>query len=493
MALHVASAQVLRLKLLALGALAMGLGICTMHYTGMGALEMAPGINWNPWLVAASAAIAVAASAVALRIFFWLCQTGHTRERHAQFGWQVLAALVMGAAICGMHYTGMAAAHFVDGAICLNSDQLRGDNLGLLVSVATVALLTLTLFTAALDARMQGKTAQLAASLQTANLELQQLAFRDALTGLPNRLLFDDRVATAVQRSVRDGASLAVLFVDLDGFKPVNDSFGHACGDAVLREMAKRLAAQARDTDTIARIGGDEFVVLLEGNPDAAAVARIADRIIDTIAAPMHSAEHEVRLGCSIGIAMYPTDGPRDKLLAHADAAMYAAKRAGGASYAFFQPHMNADIRDQIALRHDLRLALDAGDQLELHYQPKVSAQRGVVTSAEALVRWQHPQFGPAGARRLHPDGRALRPDRRVGRMGDPGVLPPNQALARPGAARARGDQPVGSPAAPGRPDAARAAGAPATPRRRRAADLRRSPNRWRWTMPKAASAPSRR
>ncbi len=389
-ALHVASLPTLSWQRLLCASLAMGGGICAMHYTGMAALEMAPGIDWRLPLVAASAGIAVAASTVALLIFFWLRRLSGARAQR----WQFLAALVMGAAICGMHYTGMAAAQFAEGAVCLSANQLRGDSLGLLVTVAALALLTLTMFTSVLDARMQSRTALLAASLQNANNELQELAFRDALTGLPNRLLFDDRVSTAVERSARDGASLAVLFVDLDGFKPVNDSFGHSCGDAVLREMASRLAAQARATDTVARVGGDEFVLLLEGNPDAAAVARIADRIIEVIAEPIHSSGHDVRLSCSVGIAMYPTDGPRDKLLPHADAAMYAAKRAGGNAYAFFEPHMNAGVRDQIELLGDLRSALEQGGQLELHYQPKISAQRGVVTSAEALVRWQHPQRG---------------------------------------------------------------------------------------------------
>jgi diguanylate cyclase (GGDEF)-like protein len=388
-ALQIASLNRLTPLRLAVGALAMGAGICAMHYTGMAALQLTLPVRWNFPLVAMSAAIAVAASAVALLIFFWLRRVARRAARR----WQLVAALVMGAAICGMHYTGMAAAAFPEGTVCVTVGQLRGDSLGLLVSVAAIAMLTLTMFTSAVDARMQGKAAKLTASLQTANQELQQLAFRDALTGLPNRLLFDDRVGSAVDRCTRDGCTLAVLFVDLDGFKPVNDSFGHAVGDGVLREMARRIAAQARATDTVARVGGDEFVLLLEGGPDTTAAAQIAQRIIDALTQPVTGGGHEVRLSCSVGIAMYPSDGPREQLLTHADAAMYAAKRVGGGAYAFFEPHMNAGVREQIDLQRDLRMALERGE-IELHYQPKINTQRGMVSGVEALARWRHPVRG---------------------------------------------------------------------------------------------------
>ncbi|MDB5848359.1 MAG: bifunctional diguanylate cyclase/phosphodiesterase, partial [Rhodoferax sp.] len=173
-ALHIASRSRLTLPRLGVGALSMGAGICVMHYTGMAAMEMAPGIQWSkPWVVA-SAVIAVLASAAALMIFFGLRRLHGNAARRGQLA----AALVMGAAICGMHYTGMAAAGFPEGAVCLSAGQLRGDSMGLLVSVATIVLLTLTMFTSAIDARMQGKASVLAASLQSANTELQQLAFR---------------------------------------------------------------------------------------------------------------------------------------------------------------------------------------------------------------------------------------------------------------------------------------------------------------------------
>jgi diguanylate cyclase (GGDEF)-like protein len=389
-ALGIASRPQLKAGGLVGGALAMGAGICAMHYTGMAALGMAPAIRWDPLLVAVSVAIAVGASAAALLLLF---QQRRVHARRALLT-RCSAALVMGAAISGMHYTGMAAAGFAEGAVCLSDGQLRGDGLGLLVSASVVGLLTLIQFTSVLEARLQGKTVRLAQSLREVNEELQRLAFRDALTGLPNRLLFDDRVALAVERCMRDRATLAVLFVDLDGFKPINDSFGHAFGDRVLREVAKRLAAQARSCDTLARVGGDEFVALLDGRPDSAAAARVAQRIIDAVSAPVVLSEHEVRLSCSVGIAMYPADGEAGQLMGHADAAMYAAKRAGGSTYAFFEAHMDEGVRAQVELQRDLRQALDQGGQLVLHYQPKVGAADSVITGTEALVRWNHPVRG---------------------------------------------------------------------------------------------------
>ena len=389
-ALHIAGYQRLTSARLGGGALAMGAGICAMHYIGMHALKLEPGIQWDAGWVAVSAAIAVGASAVALMIFVALRRLTGAQARIAQIG----AALVMGAAIAGMHYAGMAAAGFPADAVCLTAGQLRGDRLGLIVSVAALVLLTLTLFTSVLDARLQSRTAQLASSLRAANEELQQLAFRDPLTGLANRSLFDDRVTQAVERCRRESSSLAVLFVDLDGFKPVNDSFGHDVGDAVLREVARRLSAQARSIDTLARVGGDEFVLLLEDRPDVAVTAQVAQRIIDALLKPFAIGERGLQLSCSVGIAMYPTDGPPEQLMPHADSAMYAAKRSGGGSYAFFEPHMNAGVREQVELQRDLRAALEQGGQLELHYQPKVRSNGRVITGAEALVRWRHPARG---------------------------------------------------------------------------------------------------
>ncbi len=403
-ALFVASRGSLTWRRLTGGALVMGIGICAMHYTGMAALDMAPGIVWNPLLVAASALIAVAASAAALRIFFWLREVNDARRLR----YQGLAALVMGVAIYGIHYTGMAAASFPAGAVCLSANSLAGNSLGALVALSSVAMLTLTLFTSTLDARMQSKTARLAdslkvanAQLQTVNDELQRRAFIDPLTGLPNRLLFEDRLMHALQRigraderiAVRNAEKIAVLFIDLDGFKSVNDSLGHAAGDQLLKEAAMRLRAAARASDTVARIGGDEFVLLMEDVSSLADCVTLARRLVEELARPFQIADRRVDISGSVGIVACPEHGEKGKLVAHADAAMYAAKRAGGNTYALFESHMDAGALEQMSLQNDLRHAIELG-QLQLYYQPKIDGQLGQFRGVEALLRWNHPQLG---------------------------------------------------------------------------------------------------
>ena len=389
MALRVASRETLTVRHLMFAALAMALGICAMHYIGMLAMVMSPAIVWNPWMVALSAVIAAAASAVALVIFFWLRRVTGVQA----VGWQVAAAVVMGVAICGMHYTGMAAAHFPTGSVCLAWNGLRGDSLGMLVLVGAGALMLMTMFTSALDARMQSQTARLARSLQVANDELKRSAFRDPLTGLCNRLVLEDRLDHAVARAERHGGRIALLFVDLDAFKPINDSFGHTAGDTVLQEVAARLRSLIREGDTVARIGGDEFVLLLEDVPDESFAEAIARRTLGILGRPFALEGREILLSCSIGVSSTPDHGPADKLIGRADAAMYMAKRTGGANYVVWTPRMDVDIRGQVDLQSELRHAIERGE-LELHFQPKIGGRSGRVTGAEALLRWRHPERG---------------------------------------------------------------------------------------------------
>lgn len=406
LALILATRDHLPWQALTVGSLSMGLGICTMHYTGMAAIELAPGIDWDWPLVAASALIACLASAAALQIFVWMRQLRGLQARLAQGG----AAVIMGMAISGMHYTGMAAARFPDGALCLSLDGLGGRSLGMMVVVSAVLLLSLTLFTSVLDARLSARAHRLTDSLQAANAQLQdandrlqQLAFVDALTGLSNRALFEDRLRHAIHRVDHHNGTagsdparplrLALLFIDLDGFKPVNDSYGHEAGDELLRQVANRFKRHLRVADSLARIGGDEFVKLLEDIHDFPDAVTAANRMLSAMKEPFDLAGRSVTLSCSIGVVIYPDHGQRDRLLAGADAAMYAAKRAGGGKFVIFEGHMTVDIAEQIELQEDLRQAASRG-QLSLHYQPKVSCHSGQVHGVEALLRWKHPRRG---------------------------------------------------------------------------------------------------
>ncbi|MDG0831867.1 EAL domain-containing protein [Pelomonas saccharophila] len=399
-ALRTAAADTLTTARLASGAVSMGAGICAMHYTGMAALELTPSIRWDWGLVAASAAVATGAAAAALCIFFWLRRLTRSQARWGQ----VAAALVMGAAVAGMHYTGMAAAGIEAGSVCRSVDGLGGDNLVALVAGATFALLLLTLATSAMDARNQRRASRLQQSLQAATTELAQQALRDALTGLANRQLLEDRLQHAAARGRREGQRLALLAVNLDGFKPINDSFGHAAGDAVLREAAQRLQSLARSHDTLARLGADEFVLLLETEVGEAALAQVAQRLLDALAEPMAgvpgAGRQPLRLSASIGIALHDGGTLDASLITQADSAAQSVKRAGGNGFAFFEAHMQADVRDQLDLARELRAALDGeagAGRLQLHYQPKVDGSSNEIAGVEALLRWQHPLRGPVG------------------------------------------------------------------------------------------------
>ena len=223
---------------------------------------------------------------------------------------------------------------------------------------------------------------------------LSHMAHHDALTGLPNRALLAERLTLAIGQARRAGARLAVLFLDLDRFKIINDSLGHAVGDTVLGLVAERLRLAVRATDMASRQGGDEFVVLLGDVADERAVAELCDKLCLAIRLPYALGGQQVYLGVTIGVAMYPGDGDdAATLIGNADVAMYHAKRVGGGGHRFFQPEMNARAVERQRIEADLHRALREG-QFVLHYQPKVALASGAITGAEALLRWCHPQLG---------------------------------------------------------------------------------------------------
>ncbi|HWH89591.1 MAG TPA: EAL domain-containing protein [Pseudomonas sp.] len=388
-ALWLVSQPELPLAQLAFGALIMASGISAMHYTGMAALRMTPGIDYDPTLFSASLLIAVGASAAALWIAFRLRQQS-PYVRMIRAG----AAVIMGVAIVGMHYTGMAAAQFPDGSFCgATVNGLKGNGLDSLVVITTLAVLSIALLTSILDARLEARTADLAHSLTVANRELTQLALHDPLTGLPNRMLLDDRIDQAIKKVEEQGGCFALMFIDLDGFKPVNDAFGHHMGDQLLREVGVRLREDLRSQDTLARIGGDEFVLLVRlTEPDDA--LSLAARQVGLIGRTFRVAEHDLQISASVGIAVYPGNGENaQELLMNADAAMYHAKGGGKNGYSFFDASMNTNARKQLQLLQDLRAAIEH-NQFSLHYQPKFDAANGRPVGAEALLRWAHPVHG---------------------------------------------------------------------------------------------------
>jgi len=230
-----------------------------------------------------------------------------------------------------------------------------------------------------------------------AQREARRLSLHDALTGLPNRILLLDRLGQSLCHLRRQGGRLAVLCLDLDRFKPINDTLGHAAGDAVLRETAARISARLRETDTVARVGGDEFVVVSYDHAGGLDPDGLCQRLLETVTQPIEVAGERVEVGLSIGIACCPDDAVDvDRLLSYADMALYEAKQAGRGTYRSFTPSLNQRLTRRRSLEQELRRAVEA-EEFELEFQPRFSLAEMGMVSAEALLRWRHPTRGTVG------------------------------------------------------------------------------------------------
>lgn len=244
----------------------------------------------------------------------------------------------------------------------------------------------------ALNEDLEGRVAERTQQLEVAQLQLERLALYDPLTDLANRTLLADRIAQAMARAERGAAPPAVLVLDLDGFKAVNDSFGHAVGDLLLIEVARRLRAVARRSDTVARLGGDEFaLVILDATADQ--VLEVADRIMYALSAPVLAGDRSCWVSASVGVRFAALGETAGELLRDADTAMYVAKARGRGDVQVYEPRMHSAALRRVRLADELRAALSSGE-LRAHYQPIVELTTGRTTGVEALVRWQHPVRG---------------------------------------------------------------------------------------------------
>ncbi|MES2536804.1 MAG: EAL domain-containing protein [Pseudomonadota bacterium] len=231
-------------------------------------------------------------------------------------------------------------------------------------------------------------------NLIMAKLEMSHLAHHDFLTNLPNRIQLNDRLAHAITLAYRNRKKLAILFLDLDHFKSINDTLGHAVGDKLLQAVGQRLKGCVRTSDTVSRQGGDEFVILVSEIEHIEDASRIAEKIINALTLPYQVDEHTLYITTSIGISVYPADGVEaEMLIKHADAAMYHAKKSGRNQYQFFIEEMNRLAIERQTMEGSLRAALERRE-FRLHYQPKVNLNSGNITGVEALIRWHHPQRG---------------------------------------------------------------------------------------------------
>ena len=480
-----------------LGGLVIGAGIGAMHYTGMSALRLPGTVIYDPILAAASLIIGMGLGAAATVI-------GFTRQDLAH---RALGALVLTIAICGLHFTAMAAAQIMpDSSIPLAGESIEPFWLATAVTAVTILVLALSLAGSTVDQHLTNRLVQEADRLresekrfrqladatfegivihvdgeivdanqamcrlldqplewligrqvweivastshetirrrmQTGTIEtseidlhhagghtvpaeilaqtinfgsgtarvvavrdirerreaearIRHMAHHDALTGLPNRVLFHDRLNQAVSLARRNGTTVAVHCLDLDRFKNVNDLMGHAAGDALLKQAAQRLMSCVRGHDTVARLSGDEFAIIQIGVSHPEGPAILADRLIKAVAEPFNLDDQQTVVGTSLGVSLFPGDAESgEDLVRAADTALYRAKSAGRGTYRFFESDMDARLQERRLLERDLRQAL-ADHQLELHYQPLMGCDTVAVVGFEALVRWRHPKRG---------------------------------------------------------------------------------------------------
>jgi len=342
-------------------------------------MRLAPEPRWA-WLWPA---LAVAGLTVLLAAGGWL--TGGTRR--ASVGFRAAAALLVGVAVVGAQRLVVLGAKVPPGAVSLHHMGVLSDHtLTALAVLGTGAIVLMLLVLTIMESRMRQ-------ALRAAIERVEESARTDALTQLPNRHSFDLRLDAATRRAEGAPTPMAVLFIGLDNFKPVNDSFGRRVGDLLLQTMAQRLRAAVASRGMLARVGGDEFVLLLGPDTDRAAAAAMAQQLLEVLAEPCEIEGRPAPITGSIGVVLYPRDGSLTTAMVNAEAAARYAKRNGGATFAFFEPRMLGDAREQVELLRDLRQAV-ARQQLELYYQPKVHAPSGEITGAEALLRWHHPQRG---------------------------------------------------------------------------------------------------
>ena len=480
-----------------LGGLVIGAGIGGMHYTGMSALHLPGDLIYDPTLAIASLIIGMGFGGLATTVGF----AGHRPGR------RISAALLLTIAICGLHFTAMAAAHILpDPTVAVPDQAIAPFWLATAVTAVTILILALGLVGSTVDEHLTHRSLREATRLRASEKRFRQLAdatfegivihvdgeivdanqamcrllglpldrlvghhiwevvaptshevvrqriltadeqtqeidllrgdgssipteivaqtidydegtarvvavrdirerraaearirhmaHHDALTGLPNRSLFHDRLEQALAFARRNNVAVTVLCLDLDRFKNVNDLTGHAGGDELLRQVADRLRASLRDHDTIARLGGDEFAIIQIGSTHPDGSATLAERLVKTIGRPFDLDGQQMVIGASIGVAIFPGDaGSGDDLVRAADTALYRAKSAGRGTYRFFEADMDARVQERRMLERDLRQALAVGE-LELHYQPLVGCDTENVVGFEALVRWRHPRRG---------------------------------------------------------------------------------------------------
>ena len=328
-------------RFMAGAALVAGLGASGMHHLGMQALWVEPAMAHDWRWAAVSLLVIVCGGMVTLALFARL----RSMRSWARLRWHIAASVVLGGSLAAMHYLAMASAGFDVNSICLTTEGLNGKQLDNVVTLAVGLLLVLMLLMTTLHRWSETTATRIQSSLQTAEERLRYVTFNDVVTGLPNRLVFQDRLSQSIARCTRHGRGLAVAMVDIDGFRFLNERQGDAFGDHVLRTVAATLTSSAREADTVARVGPDEFLFILDEIDDALEAIPVLERIRDALDRDVVDAGRECHISTSIGVALFPSDGEPGALVNNAAAALAAVKQLGGNQVRFFEATLDVAAR----------------------------------------------------------------------------------------------------------------------------------------------------
>lgn len=368
----------------------MGSGLLAVHYCSTRSIHVTPAISHDPALLTASLAAGLMASFLILGLTFQL--------RHGR-SWQMIvarlgASAAIGLAICGSQYAAMTGWRFAPNVRSFDSEPLGSGWLAIALSIVAFSLMGIATLSVVYDAFLRRHVRARDEALRMADAQARNTSRFDVLTGLPNRIALVEAAETAIADAALKDGQLALLMLNVDRLKAINDSLGHQAGDELLLEIAKRLRSVLRHKDMLARLAGDEFTILATGLRSARDAESIANKILQAMQCPFINAGVEIRPSVSIGISTFPLDGESfEALLRRSSAAMRYTKDSARGGFRFYAAEMSGFTDDRLALESDLRRAMEQ-EELELHYQPKVDIATSRIRSAEALLRWRHATRG---------------------------------------------------------------------------------------------------
>ncbi len=384
----VSSKKIIPLRLLVLSGVLAGLGSYTMFYMCLISIHTSSNISFDVLSFFIALILAICTSTLALLTLSWMKE--YAGENALLI--KLIFSLFMAVAIVGIHITFNASAITqTNTLVATSSDIANKKMLATIISLAIVCLFLLV-FVVALFYEKFGKNI-----FKFGHVSKQKptntLNVKDALTNLPNRLAFRQRLETSVKHCAPTGNTIALAYIDLDHFKPINDKFGHHVGDAVLTTVAQRLQAAVRSCDVVARLGGDEFAALIEDIESDKDIVPIVERIVKSVNSPIYINRQLIEISCSVGIALYPRDGNIEKLMICADSAMYKAKQNGKNQFKFYDAELESASNNMQIMQADMLAAIEK-NQFSLLYQPKLDCKTQLFVGAEALIRWNHPTKG---------------------------------------------------------------------------------------------------